>query len=62
MEESQFWVPSSLFYLCIYLVLSVLGPCCYTLAFSNHGEWGLLFIEAYKLLIVMTSLIAEHGL
>ena len=61
MEESQFWVPSSLFSLFIYLVLSVLGLCCCTLAFSNHGERGLLFIEAYRLLIVMTSLIAEHG-
>lgn len=53
--------PQLSFSLFIYLVLSVLGLCCCTLAFSNHGERGLLFIEAYRLLIVMTSLIAEHG-
>ena len=31
-------------------------------AFSNCGEWVLLFIAARGLLIAVASLVAEHGL
>ena len=30
--------------------------------FSSCGEWGLLFVAACRLLIVVASLVAEHGL
>ena len=51
-------------YLFIYLFLSlaVLGLCCCAQAFSNCGEQGLLFIAVRRLLIVVASLVAEHGL
>ena len=42
--------------------LSVLGLCCCTRAFSSCGEQGLLFIAVRGLLIVVASLVAEHGL
>ena len=53
--------------ICIYFkkliifVVVVLGLCCCMLAFSSD-EWGLLFIAALKLLIVMPFLIVEHKL
>ena len=54
--------------ICIYflklifvVVVVVLGLCCCMLAFSSD-EWGLLFIAALKLLIVMPFLIVEHKL
>ena len=31
-------------------------------AFSSSGEWGLLFLVVCGLLIVVASLVAEHGL
>ena len=31
-------------------------------AFSSCGEWGLLFVAVHGLLIVVASLVAEHGL
>ena len=31
-------------------------------AFSSCGEWGLLFVAVRWLLIVVASLVAEHGL
>ena len=31
-------------------------------ALSNCGEWGLLFVVVRGLLIVVASLVAEHGL
>ena len=46
----------------IYLFLAALGLCCCTRAFSSCSEWGLLFIEVHELLIVVASLVAEHGL
>ena len=30
--------------------------------FSSCGEWGLLFVAVHGLLIVVASLVAEHGL
>ena len=42
--------------------LAALGLRCCTWAFSSHGEQGLLFVGAHRLLIVVTSLFAEPGL
>ena len=38
------------------------GLCCCMQAFSNCSEWGLLFLAVHGFLIVVASLIAEHGL
>ena len=47
----------------IYLfILAVLGLCCCSWAFSSCGEQGLLFVAVHGLLIVVASLVAEHGL
>ena len=46
----------------IYLFLSVLGLCCCVWAFSSGGEQGLLFVVVRGFLIVVVSLVAEHGL
>ena len=45
----------------IYL-LAVLGLRCCAWAFSSCGERGLLFLAVCGLLIVVASLVAEHGL
>ena len=50
----------SLFF--IYLFLAALGLCCCTWAFSSCGKRGLLFVAVRGLLIVVASLVAEHGL
>ena len=46
----------------IYLFLAMLGLRCCTQAFSSCGEWGLLFVAVHRLLIVVASLVVEHGL
>ena len=46
----------------IYLFLAVLGLHCCMRASSSCGEWGLLFVVVHRLLIVVASLVAEHGL
>ena len=46
----------------IYLFLAALGFCCYAWAFSSCGKWGLLFVAVCGLLIVVASLVVEHGL
>ena len=46
----------------IYLFLAVLGLRCCARAFSSCGEQGLLFVVVHGLLIVVASLVAEHGL
>ena len=46
----------------VILFLAVLGLHCCTRAFSSCGERGLLFIAVRRLLIVVASLVAEHGL
>ena len=55
-----------LFYLInlfIYVFLAALGLCCCAWAFSSCSEWGLLFVAVCRLLlIVVASLVAEHGL
>ena len=45
----------------IYLFFAVLGLHCYAWAFSSWGERGLVFIVVRGLLVV-ASLVAEHGL
>ena len=42
--------------------MAVLGLHCCAWAFSSCGEWGLLFIVVRGLLIVVASLVVEHGL
>ena len=46
----------------IYLFLAALGLRCCVRAFSSCGKRGLLFIAVHGLLIVVASLVAEHGL
>ena len=50
------------FFFLIYLFLAALGLRCCTQAFSSCGERGLLFIVVRGLLIVVASLVVEHGL
>ena len=50
------------YFLKIYLFLAALGPHCCEWAFSSCCEWGLLFIAVHRLLIVVASLVVEHGL
>ena len=45
-----------------YLFLAVFGLCYYAWAFSSCSERGLLFVAVLRLLIVVASLVAEHGL
>ena len=35
---------------------------CFAQGFSSCGKWWLLFIAVHRLLIVVASLFAEHGL
>ena len=46
----------------IYLFLAALGLCCCMWAFSSCGEWELVFVAVHGLLILVASLVAEHGL
>ena len=50
------------FFLIFKFFLSALGLCCHAWAFSSCSELGLLFVEVSRLIIVVASLIAEHGL
>ena len=54
-----FFFLSNLF---IYLFLAALGLHCCVPAFSSCSERGLLFVAVRRLLIVVASLVAEHGL
>ena len=46
----------------LFLFLAVLGLRCCVWAFSSCGEQGLLSVAVRGLLIVVSSLVAEHGL
>ena len=46
----------------LFLFLAVLGLRSCEQAFSSCGEWGLLFVAVCGLLVVVSSLVAEHGL
>ena len=50
------------FLIFIYLFMAVLGLLCCARAFSSCGEWGLFFVMVCRLLIVVASLVVEHGL
>ena len=51
------------FFVCLFVCfLAALGLRCCTWAFFSCGEWGLLFVVVHRLLIVVASLVAEHGL
>ena len=45
-----------------YYFLFALGLRCCTRAFSSCSERGLLFVVVHMLLIVVASLVVEHGL
>ena len=47
----------------IYLLSSTaLGLCCCAWGFSSCGQRGLLFVVVHGLLIVVASLVVDHGL
>ena len=46
----------------IYLFMAVFGLHCCAQAFSSCGERGLLFVAVRRLLIVVASLVTQHGL
>ena len=49
-------------YLFIYLFMAVMGLRCCAWAFCSCGKRGLLFVVVRRLLIVVASLVVEHGL
>ena len=59
-EESLFFFKVTLFLFAYILAVLVLP--CFVQVFSNYGEWGLFLVVVLRLLIVMTSLVAEHRL
>ena len=64
--SSLFSVSVSLFLVLLFnfhliLFLAALGLCCCVQAFSSCGEQGLLFVAVRGLLIVVASLVVEHG-
>ena len=63
MPKVVFFFFNKFIYLFIYLFLAVLGLRCCVQAFSSCGEHGLslLFLAVHRLLIVVASLVAEHG-
>ena len=42
--------------------MTALGLRCCAQAFSSCGKWGPFFIAVHGLLIVVASLVVEHGL
>ena len=59
---SQALFSSFLKNLFIYLFMAALGLHCCVRAFSSCGDRGLLFAAVHRLLIVVASLVAQHGL
>ena len=51
-----------LYFLSFFLSLAVLGLCCCTRAFFSCSEWELPFVAVCELLIVVASVVVEHGL
>ena len=49
-------------YFLFYLFLAALGLRCCARAFSNCGEWSLLFVVVRGLLIAVASPVEKHGL
>ena len=60
LQKKTIWIATCLFF--FNLFLAALGLHCGARAFSSCGEWGLLFVAVCRLLIVVSSLVAEHGL
>ena len=46
----------------VFYFLAALGLRCYTWAFSNCSQWGLLFVAVHQLLIAVASLDVEYRL
>ena len=46
----------------LFCFLAVLGLRCCVRAFSSCSKWGLPFVAVRGLLIVVASLVVEHGL
>ena len=55
-------VPIDSLFIYLFLFLAALGLCCQVRAFFSCSKRGLLFIAVHGLLIVVASLVAEHGL
>ena len=51
-----------LFFFLSFFLLAALGLHCCARAFSSCSKQGLLFVAVRGLLIVVASLVAEHGL
>ena len=50
-------------FICLFILfLAALGLHCCARAFSSCGKQGLFFVAVHGLLIVVASLVAEHGL
>ena len=60
-KESRLF-PGLFVYLFYFWLCWSFGLCCFYAAFSTWGEQGLLFIVVCGLLILVTSLVAEHRL
>ena len=54
--------PLQTFHSVFFFFLAVLGLHCWARAFSDCGEWGLVFVAVRGLFIAEASLVAEHGL
>ena len=58
-----FWFElASIFFFFNLFILAALGLRCCAQAFSSCSDRGLLFVVEPRLLIVVASLVAEHGL
>ena len=49
-------------FILLILLLAKLGLRCCVWAFSSCGERGLLFVAVHGFLVVVASLVVEHGL
>ena len=60
--RSQSWPSLFIFKINLFILfLAALGLRCCTRAFSSCGERGLLFVTVRRLLIVVVSLVGDHG-
>ena len=62
LQQPWLWVFLIIIILFYLLFLAALGLRCCGRAFSSCGEQGLLFVAVSRLLIVVASLVVEHGL
>ena len=62
MDELSFIFIFLKIYLCIYFIFGCVGSLLLRTAFSSCGERGLPYVAVRGLLIVVASLVAEHGL